>query len=155
MNEPTPGLPLTDRAKRVFKKAREEQQQLRHPVVCAEHVLLGLLSDKRALACFVLRELKVDLDKLELEARDYLKRSAPDIVVGEVAILQASEPWVVELQQQSIGTEHLLLALRGSRSAVGKWLAAAGVTQPAMVETTKRLFNVVQRGSGPTTAPEE
>lgn len=155
MSEPSAGLPLTDRAKRVFKKAREEQQRLRHPVICAEHLLLGLLSDQRALSSFVLRELKVDLDALELQARDYLNRSAPDIVVGEVAILQAAEPWVAALQQQSIGTEHLLLALQGGRSAVGKWLTAAGVTEAGMVETTKRLFTVVQRGSGPTTVPEE
>lgn len=155
MSEPSKGLPLTDRAKRVFKKAHEEQQRLGHPVTCAEHVLLGLLADKRALACFVLRELKVDLDALEKRAREFLKRSAPEVVVGELAILQAAEPWVVELQQQSIGTEHILLALLRGRSAVGEWLAAAGLTEADMVATTRRLFNVVARGSGPTTAPEE
>lgn len=155
MSEPKAGLPLTDRAKRVFKKAHEEQQRMGHPVTCAEHVLLGLLDDKRALASFVLRELKVDLDGLEKRAREYLKRSAPDIVVGELAILQAAEPWVVQLQQQSIGTEHILLAFLGGRSAVSTWLAAEGVTEADMVATTRRLFNVVQRGSGPTTAPEE
>ena len=155
VNSPPGSPPLTDRVKRAFKVAHKEQEGLRHPVPCAEHILLGLLADKRAMSSFVLRELKVDLEALESRARDYLKRAAPDVMVGEVALLKAAERWVAELKQVSIGTEHLLLALVGTNSAAAKWLAEAGVKEAEVRETTLRLMTIVPRGSGPTTPPEE
>lgn len=148
-------LPLTDRVKRALKRARQEQQRLRHPVTCAEHVLLGLLSDQRAVSSFVLRELKVDVDKLESRAREELQRAAPDPMVSDIALLGAAPRWVSELKQSSIGTEHLFLAIVGSKSAAGTWLAEAGVKEAEARATTERLLTIVPRGSGPVTPPVE
>lgn len=148
-------LPLTDRVKRVLKIARKEQEALRHPVTCAEHVLLGLLADPRSLSSFVLRELKVDLGALETRAREELQRAAPDPIVSDLALLGAAPRWVAELKQNSIGTEHLLLALIASGSGAAAWLAEAGVKEADARGTTQRLLAVVPRGSGPTTPPAE
>jgi len=127
---------------------------LRHPVTCAEHVLLALLDDKRALACFVLRELKVDTHQLEDRVRAELKRGAPDPMVSDLALLGAAPRWVADLKQVSIGTEHLLLAIIASKSAAATWLAEAGVGEADARATTGRLLVHVQRGSGPTATPD-
>ena len=46
---------LTDRAKRVIRRAREEQSRLGHAQLAAEHILVGLLADRRGMSAFVLR----------------------------------------------------------------------------------------------------
>jgi ATP-dependent Clp protease ATP-binding subunit ClpA len=152
---PPTQLPITDRVKRALKVASKEQHDLRHPVICAEHVLLGLLDDKRSLASFVLRELKVDVRALEDRARAELKKGAPETMVSDMALLGGAPRWVAELKQVSIGTEHMLLGILASKSAAAAWLADAGVSVDDARDTTQRLLGKVQRGSGEVATPED
>jgi ATP-dependent Clp protease ATP-binding subunit ClpA len=138
---------LTDRATRVLEHAREAQKELGHPVLAAEHILLGLLSDRRGMSAFVLRELGVKETQLVDRARAQLERAAP-AAAGEEAVLQAARRWAKELKQVSVGTEHLLLALISGGSPAARWLEEAGAGEAAARATTERLFATVRRRSG-------
>ncbi len=145
---------LTDRAKRVMKRAQDEQARLGHPLLSAEHILLGLLGDRRGMSSFVLRELHVKEGALAEQARGELERAAPNPVIGEEAVVRAAQRWAEELKQVSVGTEHLLLALIGSGSAAARWLADAGVLETEARATTERLFLTVRRRSGEVEPPQ-
>lgn len=145
---------LTDRAKRVLQRAQEEQTRLGHPLLSAEHVLLGLLGDRRGMSAFVLRELGVKEGELAGRVRAELERGAPEPVVDEDAVLRAARRWAGELKQVSVGTEHLLLALAGSGGVAGRWLKEAGVGEAQARATTERLFLTVQRRSGEVESPQ-
>lgn len=147
------GPVLTDRAKRVMERAREEQQRLGHPRLSTEHILLGLLGDRRGLSGFVLRELGVKETDLAARARAELERAAPDPVVGEDVVIPAARQWADTLKQVSVGTEHLLLALIGGGGAVGRWLKDAGVSEAEARATTERLFHTIRRRSGEVEPP--
>lgn len=144
---------LTDRAKRAMERAREAQQRLGHPRLAAEHILLGLLGDRRGLSAFVLRELGVKEADLANRAGAELEGAAPDPVTAEDAVMQAARRWAGELKQVSVGTEHLLLALIGSGGAAGRWLQDAGVREAEARATTERLFLTVRRRSGEVEPP--
>ncbi len=146
---------LTDRANRAMQRARDEQQRLGHSRLTAEHMLLGLLGDRRGLSGFVLRELGVKETELANRARAELERAAPDPVVDEDAVVRAAQRWAQELKQVSVGTEHLLLALIGSGSAAGRWLDEAGARQAEARATTERLFQTVRRRSGEVEPPQD
>ncbi len=63
--EPHPPGPATytPRVKRVLVLAATEAQQLQHPAVGTEHLLLGLLQEEEGLAGRVLKRLQVDLSR--------------------------------------------------------------------------------------------
>ncbi len=145
---------LTDRAKRVMQRAREELQRLGHPRLSAEHMLVGLLGDRRGMSAFVLRELGVKENSLADQARAVLERAAPDPVVDEDAVLRAAQRWATDLKQVSVGTEHLLLALIGDGGSASRWLQEAGAREAEARATTERLFLTVRRRSGETERPQ-
>jgi ATP-dependent Clp protease ATP-binding subunit ClpA len=138
-----------------MERAREEQQRLGHPRLTAEHILLGLLADRRGLSAFVLRELGVNEPDLSQRVGARLAGAAPDPVIGEEAVIQAAWKWAGELQQVSVGTEHLLLALIGAGGAAGRWLQEAGVREAEARATTVRLFYTVGRRSREVEPPGE
>lgn len=144
---------LTDRARRTLERARDEQHRLGHPRLAAEHILLGLLGDRRGLSGFVLRELGTKETDLAARARAELERAAPDPLIGEEAVLAGAKRWAETLKQVSVGTEHLLLALIGGGGAAGVWLAEAGVGEAEARATTERLFQTVRRRSGEVEPP--
>lgn len=148
-----PGPLLTDRAKRVIQRAQDERVRLGHPQLSAEHILLGLLGDRRGMSAFVLREMGVKEGALADQARAELERAAPNPVIGEDAVIRAAQRWAGELKQVSVGTEHLLLALIGSGVA-GRWLQGAGVSEADARATTERLFLTVRRRSGEVEPPQ-
>src|SRR5512145_1680303 len=97
------GPPLTDRAKRVMQRARDEQARLGHGRLCAEHILVGLLGDRRGMSAFVLRELGVKESSLLEMSRAALEREPPDASIGEDAIGQAAARGAGELKEVSVG----------------------------------------------------
>lgn len=137
-----------------MKRAQDEQARLGHPRLSAEHVLLGLLSDRQGLSAFVLREMGIKETELARRAGAELERAAPDPVVDPETVLRAAQRWAKELKQVSVGTEHLLLALIGSGGSAGRWLVEAGVREAEARATTERLFLTVQRRSGEIEPPQ-
>jgi hypothetical protein len=57
-------LPLSNECKRVLAYAAEEAERLRHGHIGTEHLLLGLLREKKCFAAEILRERTLSLEKL-------------------------------------------------------------------------------------------
>jgi ATP-dependent Clp protease ATP-binding subunit ClpA len=72
---------FTDRARAVVMRARSEAQELRHPVVGTEHLLLGLLAEEGGLAHAVLREAGLDGERVRADLRRLV--GTPPQVLGE------------------------------------------------------------------------
>ena len=144
---------LTDRARRVLERAREVQQELGHHMVTPEHILVGLLHDRRGMSAFVLRELGVSELELSDRTRAALEQEAPAGGAGEDAVVAAAKRWAGELKQVSVGTEHLLLALLDGKSRAAEWLEEAGAGLGAVRSATERLFATVRRRSGAVEPP--
>ncbi|HXV87125.1 MAG TPA: Clp protease N-terminal domain-containing protein [Gemmatimonadales bacterium] len=153
MTQETP--PLTGRAERVLKRAREEQARHGHPVLTAVHVLYGLLTDKLCVALFVLRDMEVDAKALAARVHEEIEKGPPDPAANEQVLLAAATKWSQELKQVSVGTEHLLLALISAPSAAARWLAEAGAEQEQARAATEKLIDIVPRRSGPGFKPGE
>jgi len=108
---------FTDRARRALQVAQEEAVRLGHGQIVAEHLLLGLLSDRTSVAAKALGGLSVDLDALAARAAAAAGFSVdpPQPEVGLAASArQAIELAVDEaraLDHHYVGTEHLLLGL--------------------------------------------
>ena len=103
-------------AKRIIKYAHEEAKHFRSDAVDTEHILLGLIHDRNSGAMKLLERLEADIESIqnatiksiELEqfAVDALNFSVEAKQVLEIAFREARQ-----LQKNSIGSEHLLLAL--------------------------------------------
>jgi ATP-dependent Clp protease ATP-binding subunit ClpA len=72
---------FTDRARAVVVRARAEAQELRHPVVGTEHLLLAMLSEQGSLAYAVLHDAGVDAESVRAEVRRLV--GTPPAVLGE------------------------------------------------------------------------
>lgn len=72
-----PDLPYTSRAKKVLEFAMSEARQVNHTYVGTEHLLLGLLREKKGIAALILNDVGVTLPN----ARDEMLR-----VLGENAL---------------------------------------------------------------------
>lgn len=59
-----PTIPLTPRARHVLKVARTEARKLGHGYVGTEHLLLGLLQERRGLAPQVLQDRALDVEQV-------------------------------------------------------------------------------------------
>src|SRR5262245_50689406 len=57
-----PDVPYSTRAKKVLEHAMTASRDLEHPYVGTEHLLLGLLADRKSIATQMLNDQHVDLD---------------------------------------------------------------------------------------------
>lgn len=127
---------MTDGAKRVLGRAREEARRLGDPAVGTRHVLLGMILDALNAGATILEKLTGGLSgcpalRMELEAADPAAESAgsedaasPYGRVLTVAGLESSR-----LGSPRIGSEHLLLGLlRVGDGIAFRVLAKHGVT---------------------------
>ena len=72
-------IPLTPRCKKVLQLASAEAQQLGHPYIGTEHLLLGLLREGEGVAAQVLANLDVDV---ESATNEIMKELDPDFEPG-------------------------------------------------------------------------
>jgi ATP-dependent Clp protease ATP-binding subunit ClpC len=70
-------LPLSAQSKRVLVFGAEEADLLGHKHIGTEHLLLGLLREKKCFAARMLRERGVELSKLRLEIAKSAEKSRP------------------------------------------------------------------------------
>jgi ATP-dependent Clp protease ATP-binding subunit ClpC len=116
---------FTDDGRQAVELAQEEAQDLRHPHVGTEHLLLGLLRQKNGLAAQALTELGLTLEA----AREQVERiigSVEEPPSGRIPFTPRAEK-VLALavrEAQSLGhrevhTEHVLLAIRDEGEGVG------------------------------------
>jgi ATP-dependent Clp protease ATP-binding subunit ClpC len=128
----------TEPARQVVVLATEECRTRGHDVIGTEHLLLGLLAEKRGMAARVLETRGVTLegarDQVPASARE-LEPTATGVVVATMVPFTPAAKEALELSADEarnlghglIGTEHVLLGLTsGSDEAFGLVLAAVG-----------------------------
>jgi ATP-dependent Clp protease ATP-binding subunit ClpC len=126
----------TEGARRALFFARYEAAQTGGGSVEAEHLLLGLIHDPRAIRCVIERP---QLDGLRSDVLKRMVVSAPQSVSVEIPFssqakraLQFAAQEADTLQDHHIGAEHLLLGLlREQQSAAAQVLMAHGLTLAA------------------------
>jgi ATP-dependent Clp protease ATP-binding subunit ClpC len=117
------GYNFTERVRKVLAMAREEAERLRHEYVGTEHILLGLIREGEGVAAAVLQNLSVDLDDIQQQIEDTVKKgkaaaaTGPDLPYTSRAkkVLELAMAEARDLTHNYVGTEHLLLGLQENR----------------------------------------
>ena len=109
---------FTDRVRKVLAMAREEAIRLQHDYVGTEHILLGLIREGEGVAAAVLTNLSVDLEQVQEQIEESVRRGKATIALGELPytsrakkVLEFAMAEARELNHSYVGTEHLLLGL--------------------------------------------
>ena len=108
---------FTQRARRVLSLAQEEAERLQHHQIGTEHLLLGLMREEGGVAGRVLRDLGLDLRRVEeLVTRLSTSDGPPnhsqlDLSPGTKKVLELAVDEARRMGHHYIGTEHLLLGL--------------------------------------------
>lgn len=115
----------TNKAKEAIKKADEAAKMMRHGYVGSEHLLLGLIETQECLAHTVLEDNDITQERV---MEMIIQLIAPDVMVSvkEAArmtprakkILENAANEAVRFGADSIGTEHILIALLKENESV-------------------------------------
>lgn len=153
---------FTDRVRKVLAMAREEAIRLQHDYVGTEHILLGLIREGEGVAAAVLTNLSVDLEQIQQQVEESVRRGKATIALGELPytsrakkVLEFAMAEARELNHSYVGTEHLLLGLlREEKGIAAEVLNQLGVTlEEARRQTLKLLGSEPSAGQTATTAP--
>jgi ATP-dependent Clp protease ATP-binding subunit ClpC len=135
-------------ARRVLFFSRYETSQLGGASIETEHILLGLLRDRKGLTQTIFTRAKISYDEVEAEirARGGVRERTPTSVeipfsTATQRVLQYSAEEADRLRHSYIGTEHLLLGLlREDRSVAAAILARHGLTLESTREAIRQLL---------------
>ena len=111
-----PDLPYTSRAKKVLELSMSQARELNHSYVGTEHLLLGLLAEKKGIAAQVLVDKGVTLDTAAAEVVRILGSEMPSAQPG-----RPSDPGQVVQKPASVRIEpptELLVKLIGAAESV-------------------------------------
>ena len=126
---------FTDRARKVMALANQEAQRFHHEYIGTQHLLLGLVKEGGGVGATILKNLDVDLKKLQIEM-EKLTKPEPDIGVMEKLPNTPRARKVIEyaieeasaLNHKYVGTEHILLGLlRETEGVAAKILMNIGI----------------------------
>ncbi|MCE5250054.1 ATP-dependent Clp protease ATP-binding subunit [bacterium] len=116
---------FTDRVKKVLQYSREESARLGHDYIGTEHLLLGLVKEGQGVAVAVLTNMGIQLDALKRSIEDAVQTSSGAMVLSEVPftpmakqVLEIAAQEAREMNNNYIGTEHLLLALTKNKNGI-------------------------------------
>ncbi|MCK9614895.1 MAG: ATP-dependent Clp protease ATP-binding subunit, partial [Candidatus Omnitrophica bacterium] len=109
---------FTERARKVLVLAKEEARRFNHDYIGTEHILLGLVREGEGVACAVLQNLGIDLERLRIEIEKLISPGSSASVLGEIPFtprakkaLELAAEEAHNLGHNYIGTEHILLGL--------------------------------------------
>lgn len=130
---------FTDRSRKVMGLARQEAMRFNNHYIGTEHILLGLIQEGSGVAANVLRNLKVDPEKIRVEVEKLVKDGPVMVTMGQLPftprakkMLELARDAAKDLRHNYIGTEHLLLALIAEGEGAGAMaLRAVGLTLEA------------------------
>lgn len=116
---------FTDRARRIIVLAQDEARMLKHEHVGTEHVLLGIIDEGECLAACTLESLGIDLGVIRRQIETIIGVGAIEPSGNilftprskKVLELAMRESW--QLDQNYVGTEHILLGLIREGENVG------------------------------------
>ena len=143
---------FTERARKVLVLAKEEARRFNHDYIGTEHILLGLVRESEGVACAVLQNLGVDLERLRIEAEKLVSTGSGTSVLGDIPFtprakkaLEFSAEEARGLGHNYIGTEHILLGLlREEEGIASQVLFSTGVD----LKGVRKEISVLLGGGG-------
>jgi ATP-dependent Clp protease ATP-binding subunit ClpC len=153
---------FTQRARKVLSLAQEIAEQMNHSAIGTEHLLLGLMREDGGVAGRVLRDLGLEVKRVEELVKQLTQ---PSIIESSVQLeLSAGTKKVIELAVEEarqmghhyIGTEHLLLGLvRQTEGVAIDVLRRLGVSREEIRRQTRRVLKESPVQTQQNTPPEE
>jgi len=148
---------FTQRARRVLSLAQEEAERLSHSYIGSEHVLIGLLREDGGVAGRVLRELGLDVVRVQAMVERLSSSSGTrtpftktELSPSTKRILELAVEEARRMGQHYISTEHLLLGLaRQNEGLAIDVLRKFGISAEQIRRQTRRMLK-----ESPVTATE-
>jgi len=139
---------FTERARKAMALANQEAQRLNHDYIGTEHALLGLVKEGAGVGAGALKNLGVDLDKVRAEVEKLVNRGPDRITKDKLPMtprMKLAVDYAIEesrsLNQNYIGTEHLLLGLlRESEGVAAQVLLNLGLALANVREEVVKLL---------------
>jgi ATP-dependent Clp protease ATP-binding subunit ClpC len=146
---------FTQRARRVLSLAHQEAERMRHNYIGTEHLLLGLMREEGGVAGRVLRELGLEVDRVQeiverLTGPGQNRGGKLDLSPGTQQVLELAVEEARRMGHHYIGTEHLLLGLvRHGQGIALDVLRKLGVTAEQIRRQTRRVLQESTAASKP------
>ena len=137
---------FTQRARRVLSLAHQEAERMRHHHIGTEHLLLGLIREEGGVAGRVLRELGLDVNRVQeiverMTGTGQYKGSKLELSPGMQQVLELAVEEARQLGHHYIGTEHLLLGLVNYDEGIAlDVLKKLGITSEQIRRQTRRVL---------------
>lgn len=128
---------FTPRAFFAINSAYELAKELGFTTIKPEHILLGILKEKRGIAYKILGEMGVNTDSLRKKVFTPIEKQKP----VTLTIIRLAREEARRLQHSVVGTEQILLGIIGEGTCIGaKVLKGLGITlKDARIEVEKIL----------------
>ncbi|UCC96256.1 MAG: ATP-dependent Clp protease ATP-binding subunit [Candidatus Omnitrophota bacterium] len=144
---------FTERARKVLVLAKEEARRFNHDYIGTEHILLGLIREGEGVACAVLQNLGIDLERLRMEIEKLISPGSVASVLGDIPFtprakkaLELAAEEARSLGHNYIGTEHVLLGLiREGEGLASQVLFSLGVDLRRVREEIAALLGGVHQ----------
>ncbi|MBZ0279319.1 MAG: hypothetical protein K8L97_01180 [Anaerolineae bacterium] len=150
---------FTARARRILSLAQQEAEASKHGAIDAQHMLLALMREDGGIASRVLRDLGIEITRLEklvvelTPSQSSASKAGIDLSPSTKRILELAVDEARRMGHQFIGTEHLLLGFaRLPEGGAIDILKRLGIS-PEEVRRQTRL--VLQESPVEPTAPQE
>ena len=139
---------FTERARKVMSLARQHAQRLDNDFIGTEHILLGIIEEGGGLGSKMLKTLAGDQEKLKAEVERQTQKTAQHTpTLGQIPfsprskrVIELAGEFATKLEDDVIGTEHLLLGLINEGEGVAsKVLSQAGVKLSAAIDKVKEF----------------
>jgi ATP-dependent Clp protease ATP-binding subunit ClpC len=150
---------FTEDARRVLVTAQHESRALRHNYIGTEHFLLAMLRDVDGTAASVLHLFDISFEEVKEQVRrvvgeeDEVSTDQIPFTPRAKKVLGLSMNQAVSLGSDSIGSEHILLAIVAERECVAARILRDFDTDAAMIRREVRLLDL--RRDSPKEAPRE
>lgn len=139
---------FTQRARRVLSLAQEEAERLNHSYIGSEHVLIGLLREEGGVAGRVLRELGLDVvrvqamvERLSSHPTTRTPFTKIELSPSTKRLLELAVEEARRMGQHYISTEHLLLGMARQNEGVAiDVLRKFGISAEQIRRQTKRML---------------
>ena len=152
---------FTQRARRVLSLAHQEAEHMRHHHIGTEHLLLGLIREEGGVAGRVLRELGLEVNRVQaiverMTGSGQYKGNKLELSPGMQQVLELAVEEARQLGHHYIGTEHLLLGLVNYDEGIAlDVLRKLGVTSEQIRRQTRRVLQESSASRRTTQAKEQ
>ena len=154
---------FTQRARRVLSLAQDEAERLNHSYIGSEHVLIGLLLDDGGVAGRVLRELGLEVTRVQAMVERLsggqgtrTPFSKTELSPSTKRILEYAVEEARRLGQHYISTEHLLLGLaRQNEGLAIDVLRKFGISAEQIRRQTRRMLKENPVSSAESATPQQ